>query len=182
MINIIGGLSKSQVKAIVKIASSKVLVGREALQGLCYHAPTKVWFVTDGYIACVWHMDDKGEDTIEVAPEGLPEESAIVPYQKLKAWLANAKAKDTLVWSDLKDMAEPNNSVDMLAVMRDEGATDQAYIDPSRLALLLPLFEYYTNIRAVKCGRTVQALRVELVNQQEYMSPKQEGILMGMKK
>lgn len=182
MIGIKMGLSKSQVRAIVKIASSKSLVGRDALQGLCYHAQTKVWYVTDGYVASAWHMDDKGERTIEIKPEALPEADAIIPYPKLKAWLANAKAKDVLAWPDLKEMAEPNRSPDMLSMMGNDGPADHAYIDPARLALLLPLFEYHTDIKMVKRGQTVQALRIELVNDQDYMSPKQEGMAMGMQK
>lgn len=182
MINIVSGLSKSQVKAIVKITSSKELIGRTPLQGLCYRESDKIWYCTDGYVASVWHMNDKGEDTIELREDSLPACDVIVPYQKLKAWLANAKAKDVLVWADLVSMCEEEKSVDMLSVMGDDGPADHAYIDPKRLAMLLPLFEYYTDFKYVKRGAHEQALKIELVNSNGYLSPKQVGMVMGMRR
>lgn len=180
MINIVDGLSKAQVKQIVKIATDKALAGREPLQGLCYNAEHKVWYITNGYVASVWYMQDDGDDTIHIISEGLPKEDSIVKYIALKAWLANAKAKDKLRWADLKDMAKPNRSVDILAVMRDEGTADNAYVNPKQLALLLPLFEYATTFTNVKRSDKIQMMKLELVNDRDYMSAKQVGLVMGL--
>lgn len=182
MVEIITGLSKTQVKQVVKITSDRGLLGRRALQGLMYNAEDKAWAVCDGYVASVWLMDETDNaSTLNVAvrDDMLPQKSGVVDYAHLKAWLANAKKSDRLQFTDLTEWVEEMDVPSVKNLLPTEQA-GSGKIDPAMLARVLPLFE-----RPVEMGvynyNSGKAIKLELINCETYISPKQYGLIMGVK-
>lgn len=129
------GLTKKQVKQIVKITGQKHLSTRPYLQGLGFNQAENVWYATDGYVLCYWKMDN-------VDFENLPCEDGIVFDNELKRWLATAKNSDELRWGDLVSMITPHSVVNPCSLLKDsiKDEAHQGSLNPRLLEMLTPLF------------------------------------------
>lgn len=106
------GLTKNQVKNIIKVAKHKDLEYRRGLQGLIYEAEAKLLSVTNGFFAYSWSLQDYSGD--------LPEKDMLIHYTKLNAWQVNAKAKDILSFGELLEtMAEPYTIPKVSIIIKD---------------------------------------------------------------
>lgn len=179
MANIIEGLTKNQVKQIVKISKKKELSGRTNLQGLLYQSEYKYLFVTDGYIAVSWDMNSLLTDI-------LPTEDVRISYQSLNAWCANSKPKDILKWTELFDMAKPEPVPDMHSIIDKFNYTDDlpaSRVNPALLGEILPLFSEPVDISVVaEYKNTSPAVKLVMDESKYDIKYNQTGVIMGIKK
>lgn len=179
-VTVVEGLTKNQVKQIIRITKKKELAGRTALQGLLYQSNKKFLFVTDGFTAVTWTLDKIVEDC-------LPKEDVRISYQSLNAWVANASAKDILKWDDLLAMGKPEQVPEMWDIIDKYSCyapqEKVARLNPFLFAEVLPLFDSRVDLRlASEYPNTTPAVRLFADESHLSISFKQQAIIMGVKK
>lgn len=178
MAKIIEGLTKSQVKQIIKLSKQKSLVGRTSLQGLAYEAETKTLNFTDGYILVSWDMHKIIEDF-------LPEENTLLHYKKLNEWVVNAGAKDVYKWGDMLKKSEPANVPALKHIAENfeviSGETLTARINPQLLVNLMPLLTTDDKVD-IEFGKLadVVGMRITAKGDSEFMG--MSALVMGIRK
>lgn len=177
MIHITDGLTKNQVKQIVKIAKGKRISTHIELQGLIYEAETKLLTITDGYVAVSW-------DLTAVAPEALPNEDTTVHFTKLNEWLVNATAKDVFTWDKVKEIGEYHSIPLMSQIyggMETAKENESSRLDPDFFSLIAPLFLSPVNVKTIMLN-SVSSIYFTVEPKHDDIDYKQTGIIMGMKK
>lgn len=97
------GLTKSQVKNIIKLGKQHHLYERPLLQTLQYRADSKMLFFTDGFLLYVWDL---------TRADDIPAEDVVVSRSAMLAWASEAKAKDIWYFQTLLREGKPDNTVD----------------------------------------------------------------------
>lgn len=120
------GLTKKQVKYIIKLSKRKELVGRTDLQGFVWEAESKTLSNSDGYYAVSW-------DLSKLCDEVLPKEDGLISYQKLNSWQVNASSKDILKWEELLAMIGTNIKVPAISKVLDKATTCKANEEEAHL-------------------------------------------------